>query len=327
MLSKRRLDAAKNWDVLEAAAAEHEILEGFVTEENKGGLIVMVKGIRVFVPASQAGLPKDTTLTSLVRTKVKLCISEISRGRNAKDRIVGSIRAATMRARGENMNRVWSDIEVGKQYSGVVKSITSYGAFIDIGGIDGLAHVSALSWSRVRHPGDILSVGQEVQATVIALDHEKKKISLSTRNEAENPWSNFVANYKEGDTVEVKILKLVSYGAFAHVADGVDGLIHISQIAEKHVENPADELTEGELVRAKITAIDNEKHKVSLSLKQAAELSDDEYAEEVAPTLAAVEAAETHEAAEPAEPAEAAATETVEETETAAETVTENAEG
>ena len=267
-LSKRRLDAAKTWQVIEQAQADGEIVEGVVTEENKGGVVVSVGGVRVFVPASQSGLPKDTPMTQLVKTTVRLKITEVNRGRR---RVVGSIRAVLQKERREKAEAVWNEIEVGKVYHGVVKSLTSYGAFVDIGGIDGMVHVSELSWGRIKNPAEVVSVGQEIDVYVIGFDREQRRISLGYKKAEDNPWTKFVNTCSVGDVVKVKIVKLMPFGAFAEVMPGVDGLIHISQIANRRIGKPDEVLTVGDVVDVKVTAIDNDKQKISLSIRALSE--------------------------------------------------------
>lgn len=264
MLSKKRLDAAKAWTVIEQASDNGEILEGVVTEDNKGGVVATVKGIRVFVPASQTGLGKDAEMSELLKQHVRLKITEVNRGRR---RVVGSIRAVQREERREKAEAIWNDIEVGKHYKGVVKSLTGYGAFVDIGGIDGMIHVSELSWSRIKQPSDVLSVGDEVEVYVINFDKENHKISLGYKDPNGNPWDRFVSSYHVGDVADVKIVKLMPFGAFAEVMPGVDGLIHISQIANRRIGKPDEVLTVGENVNVKITAIDTDKQKISLSIR------------------------------------------------------------
>ena len=267
-LSKKRMDAVKNWADIEAAQEAGTVVEGTVTEENKGGVVVSVKGIRVFVPASQSGLPKDTPMTQLVKQKVRLKITEVNRGRR---RVVGSIRAVLQRERREKAEAVWNEIEVGKVYHGVVKSLTSYGAFVDIGGIDGMVHVSELSWSRIKNPAEVASVGDELDVYVIGFDKEAKRISLGYKKAEDNPWTKFVNTYKVGDIAQVKVVKLMPFGAFAEVMPGVDGLIHISQIANRRIGKPDEVLSVGDVVDVKITAIDNDKQKISLSIRALSE--------------------------------------------------------
>ncbi len=264
MLSKKRLDSIKSWDDVEAARDSRATIEGIVTEENKGGVVVSVRGVRVFVPASQTGLAKDEPMSSLLKTKVKMRITEVNQSRR---RVVGSIRAVSNDERRDKTDQVWNDIEAGKKYSGVVKSMTSYGAFVDIGGIDGMIHVSELSWTRIHQPSDILNIGDKIDVFVISFDKDKKKISLGYKTKDSNPWERFVTGYNIGDKIDVKVVKLMPFGAFAEIIPGVDGLIHISQITDHRIGLPSEVLSEGMSVQVKITDIDQEKHKVSLSIK------------------------------------------------------------
>ena len=263
-LSKKRLDAAKVWNEVEAAVEDGTVLEGVVTEDNKGGVVVSVKGVRVFVPASQTDLPRDASMAELLKKTVRLKITEVNK---ARKRVVGSIRRVAQAERRERTEAIWNEIEVGKKYHGVVKSLTSYGAFVDIGGIDGMVHVSELSWGRIHQPSEVLSVGDEVDVYVISFDKEKRKISLGYKDPDANPWKMFTDKYAVGDVASVKVVKLMPFGAFAEVLPGVDGLIHISQIANRRIGKPEDVLTVGDVVEAKVTAIDDEKHKISLSIR------------------------------------------------------------
>ena len=263
-LSRKRLEAGKAWEEIEAAVEDKTVVEGNVTEENKGGIVVNVKGIRVFVPASQSGVPKGGDLNEMVGKTVQLRITEVNRARR---RVVGSIRSVASEQRKAAQEKIWSEIEVGKQYHGTVKSLTSYGAFVDIGGVDGMVHVSELSWNRIKNPAEVVKVGDEIDVYVIALDPEKKKISLGYKTEATNPWTIFNNEYKVGDVVTVKIVKLMTFGAFAEIIPGVDGLIHISQIADRRIGKPEDVLSEGQEVDAKIIDIDQEHKRISLSIR------------------------------------------------------------
>ncbi|MCD7735247.1 MAG: bifunctional 4-hydroxy-3-methylbut-2-enyl diphosphate reductase/30S ribosomal protein S1 [Clostridiales bacterium] len=261
-LSKKRLDANKNWEEVEAAKDNKTVIEATIREENKGGVVANYKGIRVFIPASQTGLRRNEPMTGLVGTTVRMHITEVNRSRR---RVVGSIRSVASEERAAKSKAVWESIEVGKHYSGTVKSLTSYGAFVDIGGVDGMVHISELSWSRIKHPSEVVSVGDPVDVYVIKYDPEKKKISLGMKDPNENPWETFLNKYSVGDVATVKVVKLMTFGAFAEVVPGVDGLIHISQIADHRVEKPEDELQEGDVVDVKITDINLETRKVSLS--------------------------------------------------------------
>ncbi len=279
-LSKKRLDAVKLWEDIENAVENKTVLEGVVTEENKGGIVVSVKGVRVFVPASQSGMPKDSDLSQMIKQKVQLRVTEVNRARR---RVVGSIKSVTNEVRQAAIAAVWEGIEVGKHYDGVVKSMTSYGVFVDIGGVDGMVHISELSWSRIKHPSEVVAVGDHLDVYVIGFDAEKRKISLGVKDKSKNPWDVFMETYQVGDVANVRIVKLMTFGAFAEVVPGVDGLIHISQIADRRIEKPADVLTEGQMVDAKITAVDEEKKKISLSIRALLAPAAEEAAEEAAP--------------------------------------------
>ncbi|MDD7289574.1 MAG: bifunctional 4-hydroxy-3-methylbut-2-enyl diphosphate reductase/30S ribosomal protein S1 [Clostridiales bacterium] len=263
-LSKKRLDTVKNWDTIEAAVEDKTVLEGVVTEDNKGGIVVNVKGIRVFVPASQTGMPRGADLSEMIKQHVKLRITEVNRSRR---RVVGSIRAVAAEERAAKAAEVWENIEVGKKYEGTVKSLTSYGAFVDIGGVDGMVHVSELSWSRIKNPAEVVSVGDAVTVYVISYDPEKKKISLGMKDRSQDPWEKFTSTYEVGSVANVRVVKLMTFGAFAEIVPGVDGLIHISQIADHRIEKPGDVLEEGQNVDVKITDIDFDRKKVSLSIR------------------------------------------------------------
>lgn len=263
-LSKKKVDHLKGWESIEAAKEEHAIVEGTIVEENRGGIVATAFGVRVFIPASQTGVPKDESMAKLLKTKQSFYITEINRQRK---RVVGSIRAVQQEARKAAAEKVWETIEVGSAYTGTVKSLTSYGAFVDIGGVDGMIHISELSWGRIKHPSEVVSIGDSVNVFVIGLDRENKKISLGYKREEDNPWSIFKTNYEIGDTANVKILKFMPFGAFAEIVPGVDGLIHISQIADHRIAKPDETLTIGQEVEAKIIDINDEKKKVSLSIR------------------------------------------------------------
>ena len=264
VLSKKRVDQMKGWESIEAAKDEKTVIEGKVSEENKGGVVASAFGIRVFIPASQTGIPKGQPLSQLVGQDVRFRITEINRPRK---RVVGSIRAVMQEERRAAAEKVWETIEVGNEYTGTVKSLTSYGAFVDIGGVDGMIHISELSWGRIKHPSEVVNVGDTVNVYVIGLDRENKKISLGYKRPEDNPWNVFTANYEIGDTATVRILKFMPFGAFAQIIPGVDGLIHISQIANRRIEKPEEVLSKDEEVEAKIIDIDTEKKKVSLSIR------------------------------------------------------------
>ncbi len=276
-LSKKKLDANRNWEMIEEAQANKTVVEGYIKEENKGGVVANVKGIRVFIPASQTGLRRNEPMDSLVGTTARMHITEVNRGRR---RVVGSIRSVAAEERAAKAQAIWDNIEVDKHYTGTVKSLTSYGAFVDIGGVDGMVHISELSWSRIKHPSEVVSVGDTLDVYVIKYDPERKKISLGVKDRTVSPWQNFMDTCAVGDIVTVKVVKLMSFGAFAEIVPGVDGLIHISQIADHRVEKPEDELAEGQTVEVKITDINEETKKVSLSRRAALRAAEDDYDDE-----------------------------------------------
>ena len=263
-LSKKKLDGIKVWDDMAVWAEEKTTVDGIITEENKGGLVANVKGIRVFIPASQSGIAKGGDMAGQVGKAVQLKITEVNRARR---RVIGSIRAVNSEERKANREKIWAEIEEGKKYQGTVKSLTSYGAFVDIGGVDGMVHVSELSWNRIKTPDEVVKVGDEIEVFVISFDAEKKKISLGYKTAEMNPWNQFMTNYSIGDVVDAKIVKLMTFGAFAEILPGVDGLIHISQIADKRIGKPEDVLAEGQEVQVKITDVDAENKRISLSIR------------------------------------------------------------
>ena len=287
MLSKRRFDAQKAWTDIIAAEEDGRVLEGTVAEVIKGGILVVSGGVRIFIPASLATERKDEPLEDLLKKTVKFRIIEVNKQRR---RAVGSIRAVLKDMRKEAAEAFWAQAEVGQKYHGVVKSMTNYGAFVDIGGVDGMVHISEMSWKRIKNPSEVFSIGQEVDVYIKALDAENKKISLGYRRDEDNPWEILRKNYPEGSVIEAEIVGLTTFGAFARIIPGIDGLIHISQIADRHISKPQDVLTVGDKVTCKITAIDFDKKRVSLSIRALIEPAAEEAAEE--------EAAPAEEAAE-----------------------------
>lgn len=263
-LSKKKLDGMKVWDEMNAWVESKAAVDAVITEENKGGLVANVKGVRVFIPASQSGVAKGGDMAAMVGKTVQMRITEVNRARR---RAIGSIRAVASEARKAAQEAIWGTIENGKKYHGVVKSLTSYGAFVDIGGVDGMVHVSELSWNRIKTPADVVKVGDEIDVYVISFDPEKHKISLGYKTTEMNPWNQFMTNYQVGDVVEAKVVKLMTFGAFAEIIPGVDGLIHISQIADRRIGKPEDVLSEGQTVKVKITDVDAENKRISLSIR------------------------------------------------------------
>ena len=261
-LSKKRVDSDKNWQNIVAACENGEVLTGKVVEVVRGGVSVLINANRVFVPASQTGVPKDESLEVLKGQDVSLKIIEV-KGKKA----IGSIKVVAREERKAREAAFWAEIEEGKVYTGTVKSLTAYGAFVDLGGVDGMVHKTELSWKPIATPASVVSVGQELTVFVKSFDAEKKRISLGYKTEDTNPWTIFSANYAVGDVVSVKIVNMMPFGAFAEIVDGVDGLIHISQISLEKIGKPADVLELGQVVDVKIIAIDEENQKVSLSIR------------------------------------------------------------
>ena len=285
-LSKKRFDSYAGLAAMEEAKENDTVLEGKVTAVVKGGVTVLSNGVRVFVPASHATLRRGEDLEALVGTTVSFKVIDIRRGRN----VVGSIRVVLREEQKQQREALWNSIEIGNTYEGVVKSLTSYGAFVDIGGVDGMIHISELSWTRIKHPSEVVNVGDTVTVFVKDLDRENKKISLGFKKAEDNPWEIIKTKYQVGDTATVKIVSFASYGAFANLMPGIDGLIHISQIANKRIDKPQDVLSIGDEVEAQIINIDYDAKRVSLSIRA------------LLPEEAPVEAEETP--AEPEAPAE-----------------------
>lgn len=274
MLSKKRLDAIKGWDEIIKANEEDTPVTGFVTDVVKGGVIAVANGVRVFIPASQATATRGEPLENLLKKEVSFKIIEVNKGRR---RAVGSIRAILKEERQKLADKFWETAEIGKKYTGTVKSLTSYGAFVDIGGIDGMIHISELSWGRIKHPSEVVKVGDTVEAYIKDLDREKGKISLGYKNTEDNPWEILKRDYPEGTVTEATIVGMTDFGAFANILPGIDGLIHISQISTERIEKPQDVLKIGDKVTVKITKIDFDKKRISLSIR---ELLEDKKSEE-----------------------------------------------
>lgn len=264
-LSKKLVDAQKGWDDIVAAKENDEILEGTVTQIIRGGVLVTTKGTRVFVPASLSGVPRNQELDSIKGQTVRFKIIDIN---PARRRAVGSIKVVADAERKKKQDAVWATLEVGKKMTGTVKSLTSYGAFVDLGGIDGMIHISELSWSRIKHPSEVVKVGDTVEVTIKALDEETRKISLGFKNIEDSPWEIMKRDYPVGSVVDARIVSFATFGAFANILPTVDGLIHISQISWDRIQTPQDVLKIGDVVKAKIIDIDYDKKRVSLSIKE-----------------------------------------------------------
>lgn len=284
-LSKKKVDAAAGLEKLTAAFNENATVTGVVTGVIKGGVIVTCEGTRVFVPASHTGVPRARKgetetpeelakkLETLLKKEVKLKIIEVAEGRG---RVVGSIKNASKEESDALKAKFWSEIEVGKKYIGEVKSMESYGVFVDLGGVDGMVHSSELTWNRIKHPREVVSIGDKLEVYVKSYDPEKKRVSLGAKNPNDNPWTKFLAEFAVGDVVKAQVVSTTPFGAFAQIIPGVDGLIHISQISLERVTNVSQYLTIGQMVDVKITEIDEEKNRVSLSIKELLEEAEDD---------------------------------------------------
>ena len=264
LLSKRIIDSQRGWDEIVKACEEKTVVTGVVTEVVKGGVIAVSNGVKVFIPKSLATARKDDDVNELLKQEVSFQVIETTPQRR---RAVGSVRAVLNEERRKKADEFWADAEVGKKYTGIVKSLTSYGAFVDIGGIDGMVHISELSWNRIKHPSEVVNVGDEIEVYIKALDAEKGKISLGYKKAEDNPWEILRTKYPVGTVCEVEIVGLTPFGAFANILPHIDGLIHVSQLSDERVEKPQDVLSVGQKVTVKITAVDFDKRRISLSMK------------------------------------------------------------
>ncbi len=265
-LSKKKIDAMKGWQSIEDAYESGEILTGRIIENVNKGVIATVNGCRVFIPASHAAERFISDLAPLVGTEARFKIVNIREDRRGK-KAIGSIKVVASKEREEKVAAFMSDVEVGKTYTGTVKTLTNFGAFVDIGGVDGLIHISQLSWQRIKHPSEVLNVGDTVEVFILEVNKETGKVSLGFKRAEDNPWEIAKSKFNEGDVVNVKVVRLVPFGAFVELLNGVDGLIHISQIADKRIGKVSDVLNVGDFVDAKITEINWDEKKIGLSIR------------------------------------------------------------
>ena len=265
MLSKKKVDAVKGWDVLESAFESKKPIAVKVNEIVNGGVIGYANGVKVFIPASQISDRFVKDLTEFVRQVLQVQIIEINK---QKRKVVGSSRAIIEKNKESNSSEVWNGIEIGKTYTGLVKSLMDFGAFVDIGGVDGLVHLSELSWSKIKHPSEIVNIGDEITVSVLEFDKEKKRISLGYKKQEDNPWNKAIEKYEVGNVITGKVVRLVPFGAFVEIEQGIDGLVHISQISSFRLGKPGDVLKVGQQVEAKITELNSETKKISLSIKE-----------------------------------------------------------
>ncbi len=278
-LSKRKVDEQAGFEKIVKAKEEGTVLEAAVQHVVNKGVTLSIYGVRVFIPASQTGLPRGAELEQLLKKKVEFTIIDVTEGRK---RAVGSIKAVQNAKKEEAKAKFWEAANVGDVYTGKVKSLTSFGAFVDLGGIDGMVHISELSWKRIKHPSEVVSVGDTLEVYIKDLNKEENRISLGYKKSEDNPWEIFMTNYNVGDVVKATIVSITSFGAFAQIIDGIDGLIHISQLADKKVENVKDIVAVGDEVDVKIIDINEESKRISISMRALIEEAADE-AEEEAP--------------------------------------------
>ena len=263
-VSKKRVDADNSWVVLKDAQESGEVIEGKIVSMTRGGVLLSYLGNTVFIPASQTGIARGGDLSVLVGTVQKVRIIEFD---VAKKKAIGSIKVILNEEKKAREEAVWASLEVGKHYMGTVKNLASYGAFVDIGGVDGMVHNTELSYKRIKHPSQVVSVGQEIDVFIKELDVEKKRISLGYKTQEMDTWFQFTQKYQVGDIVPAKIVSLMPFGAFAEVYEDVDGLIHISRISTERINSPAEVLTVGQVVDVKIVEIDDENRKLALSIR------------------------------------------------------------
>ena len=277
LLSYKRLKIKEQKEELEKKVKENQIIESKVEQVNENGLITTVNNTRVFIPLSLSGIPRGQDVNSYKDKVVKFRITEYNPKEN---KVIGSIRSVIDEEKAHVQEEFWANVEIGKEYEGEVSSISSYGAFVDLGAVQGLLHVSEISWERNVNLNEILKQGQKIKVTIIGLDKENKRIKLSYGEKGPNPWHKVEEKYHIGDVVKVKIVKLTTFGAFAELEPGIEGLVHISQIAERKITKPEEELKQNQHVNAKIIGMNVEEQKIELSIKEL-EGTSNEYKEEM----------------------------------------------
>ena len=279
MLSRKRIEAQKGIEEIEAAYNDKAVVTGTVTNVVKGGLIAVVNGVNVFIPSSQVSNRFIEDLSVFNGQELEFNIIEVDR---VKRRFIGGRKALVEQEIAAKRAALFETIQVGSRVNGTVSRLTDFGAFVDLGGVDGLIHISEMSWGRISNPKEVLKEGQEVEVFVLDVDKEKGKISLSLKDADKNPWKLAAEKYAVGSIVEGKVVRMVPFGAFVELEPGVDGLVHISQIANKHVVKPEDELKVGEIINVKVLEVNPEQKKISLSKRQADAPVEEAPAEEAA---------------------------------------------
>lgn len=264
VLSYKKVMEAQIWEKLEEKFNNNEIVKVKVQSQIKGGLSVLVDGLNGFMPASQVSVNYIDDFSVFKGQTFDARIIDFDKG---KRRLVVSKKVVDKEELEKNVEKLWETLEEGQTVKGTVQRLTDFGAFVDLGGIDGLIHISDLSWVRVKKPSEVVKVGDEVETLILAIDKERNRISLGLKQTTEEPWTVFIRESKVGDIVEGKVVSLLDFGAFIKLKQGVDGLLHVSQISVEHVEKPSDVLQLGQTVRVKITEINEEKKKISLSIR------------------------------------------------------------
>lgn len=277
LLSRKRVDALKQWDDLKVYLDEDKPVTVETKEVVKGGIIAYFQDIRGFIPASHLSLNYVSNLNAFVGKDLEVRIIEFNK---EKRNVVFSRKQVLEESRKAELEKLWAELEVGQKLEGKVKRLAKFGAFVDIGGVDGLVHISELSWGRIKNPGEVLKVGDSIEVLIIGLDKENNKISLSLKQILADPWSLVDSKYKVGDVIEGRVVNLTDFGAFVEIEPGLEGLVHISQISREHVKNTSDALSVNEAVSVKILGIDKENQRISLSIKDAMEKAPVEIEEE-----------------------------------------------
>jgi 4-hydroxy-3-methylbut-2-enyl diphosphate reductase len=265
LLSKKKLEVNEHWNEVNEAYENKTEVEVKVTNKVKGGVIAVYKEVSGFIPLSQLSDKFTENVDEFIGQTLTVKVIQTNPKRN---RAVFSHRAVLMEEKAKKTEEFWNSIEVGDVVDGVVKRFTDYGAFVDIGGVDGLLHISEISWGKIKRPQDVLELEQQIKVKILSMNREKGKISLGLKQTTPEPWDNIESRYQVGDIIEGKVVQLKEYGAFIEIEPGLDGLVHISEIAYKRVQSPANELEIGQLVNAKILDIDTEKRRISLSIKE-----------------------------------------------------------
>ena len=309
VLSQRNIVNRKAWDALMAKYDAGEYVDGVGKEAVKGGLIAMVDGIRAFVPASQLSQRYVEKIADFVGKEMKLKIIEVDQ---QKKRIVASRKAVIAEEAAAKKKEVWDKLEEGIVIHGIVRRLTDFGAFVDLGGVDGLIHITDLSWGRVKHPSDVVKPNQEVDVKILSLDRERERIQLGYKQLQPRPWDNAGEKYPEGCLVEGKVVRITDFGAFVELEPGLDGLVHISQCAKTRIAKVEDAVQVGQVVRGKVLGVDAEKNRISLSIRQALEeetAAEEEPVSEAEYEVVATDETPVEEAAPAVEEAEAPAAE------------------